>query len=40
MSEEELVCRARRGDRDAFAGLVREHERRLLALCWNMLGDR
>lgn len=40
MSEEELVCRARQGDRDAFAGLVRGHERRLLALCWNMLGDR
>lgn len=40
MSEEELVGRARQGDRDAFAGLVRSHERRLLALCWSMLGDR
>ncbi len=40
MSEEELVRSARQGDRDAFAGLVRSHEKRLLALCWNMLGDR
>lgn len=40
MSEEELIRCARLGDRDAFAGLVSAHEKKLLALCWNMLGDR
>jgi RNA polymerase sigma-70 factor (ECF subfamily) len=40
MNETELVFSAQRGDRDAFAGLVSLHEKRLLALCRNMLGER
>ena len=40
MTETELICNARLGDRDAFAELVSSHEKKLLALCWNMLGDR
>lgn len=40
MTEGELVLKARQGDRDAFAGLVSLHEKKLLALCWNMLGER
>jgi len=40
MIETELVHRAQLGDRDAFAGLVSCHEKKLLALCWNMLGER
>jgi len=40
MTEEEMIRDARLGDRTAFAGLVSCHEKKLLALCWNMLGDR
>lgn len=40
MTEEELIRSAQLGDRDAFAGLVSRHEKKLLALCWNMLGER
>jgi RNA polymerase sigma-70 factor (ECF subfamily) len=40
MTEEELIRCAQLGDRDAFAGLVSSHEKKLLALCWNMLGER
>jgi RNA polymerase sigma-70 factor (ECF subfamily) len=40
MTETELIGRAQRGDRDAFASLVSGHEKKLLALCWNMLGER
>ena len=40
MTETELIRSARLGDRDAFAGLVSGHEKKLLALCWNMLGER
>jgi RNA polymerase sigma-70 factor (ECF subfamily) len=40
MTEEELIRDAGRGDRAAFAGLVSCHEKKLLALCWNMLGER
>ena len=40
MNETELIRSAQLGDRDAFAGLVSGYEKRLLALCWNMLGER
>jgi RNA polymerase sigma-70 factor (ECF subfamily) len=40
MTESELIRNAQLGDRDAFAGLVSSHEKKLLALCWNMLGER
>ena len=40
MTETELIQSAQLGDRDAFAGLVACHEKKLLALCWNMMGDR
>lgn len=40
MTETELIRNAQLGDRDAFAGLVSSHEKKLLALCWNMLGER
>ena len=40
MTEMELIRSAQLGDRDAFAGLVSSHEKKLLALCWNMLGER
>lgn len=40
MTETELIRSAQLGDRDAFAGLVSCHEKKLLALCWNMLGNR
>jgi RNA polymerase sigma-70 factor (ECF subfamily) len=40
MTETELIRTAQLGDRDAFAGLVSCHEKKLLALCWNMMGDR
>jgi RNA polymerase sigma-70 factor (ECF subfamily) len=40
MTETELIRSAQLGDRDAFAGLVSCHEKKLLALCWNMLGER
>jgi RNA polymerase sigma-70 factor, ECF subfamily len=40
MTETELIHSAQLGDRDAFAGLVSSHEKKLLALCWNMLGER
>ena len=40
MTETDLIRNARLGDRDAFAGLVSSHEKKLLALCWNMLGER
>ena len=40
MTETELIRAAQLGDRDAFAGLVSCHEKKLLALCWNMMGDR
>lgn len=40
MTETELIRNAQLGDRDAFAGLVSFHEKKLLALCWNMLGER
>jgi RNA polymerase sigma-70 factor (ECF subfamily) len=40
MTETELIHRAQLGDRDAFAGLIAGHEKKLLAVCWNMLGER
>lgn len=40
MTETDLIRNARLGDRDAFGGLVSSHEKKLLALCWNMLGER
>jgi RNA polymerase sigma-70 factor (ECF subfamily) len=40
MTEMELIRNAKLGDRYAFAGLVSCHEKKLLALCWNMLGER
>ena len=40
MTEEELIRNARLGDRAAFSELVSCHEKKLLALCWNMMGDR
>ncbi len=40
MTETELIRNAQLGDRDAFAGLVSRHEKKLLVLCWNMLGER
>jgi RNA polymerase sigma-70 factor (ECF subfamily) len=40
MIETDLIRNARLGDRDAFVGLVSSHEKKLLALCWNMLGER
>jgi RNA polymerase sigma-70 factor (ECF subfamily) len=40
MTEAELIRDARLGDREAFGGLARLHEKKLLALCWNMTGDR
>ncbi|MCU0275243.1 MAG: sigma-70 family RNA polymerase sigma factor [Acidobacteria bacterium] len=40
MDERDLIRCAQLGDRDAFAGLVSSHEKKLLALCWNMLGER
>jgi RNA polymerase sigma-70 factor (ECF subfamily) len=40
MTETELIQNALLGDRDAFSGLVSCHEKKLLALCWNMMGDR
>ncbi len=38
--ELELVVRARRGERDSFAILIRHHSPRLLRLAERMLGDR
>lgn len=40
MTEEELIRNAKLGDRAAFSELVSCHEKKLLALCWNMMGDR
>ena len=40
MTEAELIRNARQGDRAAFGELVSHHEKKLLALCWNMTGDR
>ncbi len=38
--ESELVGRARKGDRDAYAELVRRHSPRIFALCLSMLRRR
>jgi RNA polymerase sigma-70 factor (ECF subfamily) len=40
MTELELIRDARQGDRAAFGELALRHEKKLLALCWNMMGDR
>jgi RNA polymerase sigma-70 factor (ECF subfamily) len=40
MTEAELIRDAQQGDRATFGELVLRHEKKLLALCWNMLGDR
>jgi RNA polymerase sigma factor (sigma-70 family) len=40
MTEAELIRDAQQGDRGAFGELVCRHEKKLLALCWNMMGDR
>jgi RNA polymerase sigma-70 factor (ECF subfamily) len=40
MTEGELIRNAQHGDRSAFGELVGCHEKKLLALCWNMMGDR
>jgi RNA polymerase sigma-70 factor (ECF subfamily) len=40
MTEAELIRDARQGDRAAFGELACRHEKKLLALCWNMMGDR
>jgi RNA polymerase sigma-70 factor (ECF subfamily) len=37
--ERALALAAARGDRDAFARLVDSHQRRVLALCFRLLGD-
>jgi RNA polymerase sigma-70 factor (ECF subfamily) len=38
--DRELVERWRRGEREAFVGLVRRHQRRVFGLLLRMLGDR
>lgn len=35
-----VVARARRGDQDAFAGIVGHYDRRLRAVAFRLLGDR
>jgi RNA polymerase sigma factor (sigma-70 family) len=40
MTEAELIGNAQQGDREAFGELACLHEKKLLALCWNMTGDR
>ena len=40
MTEPELIRDAQQGDRAAFGELALRHEKKLLALCWNMMGDR
>lgn len=40
MTEADLIRDAKQGDRAAFGELVYHHEKKLLALCWNMTGDR
>lgn len=40
MTEVELIRNAQQGDREAFGELACRHEKKLLALCWNMTGDR
>jgi RNA polymerase sigma-70 factor (ECF subfamily) len=40
MTEAELIRDAQQGDRAAFGELACLHEKKLLALCWNMMGDR
>lgn len=39
MTEADTVAAARRGDRDAFADLVRAHHPNVYGLCLGMLGD-
>ncbi|MCX6556441.1 MAG: sigma-70 family RNA polymerase sigma factor [Candidatus Aminicenantes bacterium] len=39
MTEAELIRNAQQGDQAAFGELVCRHEKKLLALCWNMMGD-
>jgi RNA polymerase sigma-70 factor, ECF subfamily len=38
--EKTLIVSCRKGDRAAYAGLVREHSGRIFAICLSMLGDR
>jgi RNA polymerase sigma-70 factor (ECF subfamily) len=40
LERENLLERARRGDGEAFAGLLREHDRALRSLAFRLLGDR
>ncbi len=40
MTEVELISDAKRGDQAAFGELALCHEKKLLALCWNLMGDR
>ena len=35
-----LIARAQAGDKSAFAGIYRQHHRRIYALCLRMLGER
>lgn len=38
-SDQELVEACRQGDRDAYASLVRKHSRRILAICYGVVGN-
>ncbi len=40
MTDAELVARARAGEADAFAELIRRHHARVLGLCASLLGGR
>jgi RNA polymerase sigma-70 factor (ECF subfamily) len=39
MSDEDLVAASRRGDWQAYAGLVRRHGKRIYAVCMGILGN-
>ncbi len=40
LSDEELVVRSRRGDRQAFQTLVEKYQRRIYAVAYGLLGNR
>src|SRR5215471_8921752 len=37
--ERELIVRSQKGDQEAFAGLIREHQRMIHSLCYRMSGS-